>query len=78
MPNALRIGAYRFFFWSHEKRDEREAKFWLEPLVELSDNWGFASHELNHVGKLVEKYREGLLERWYDHLGENRNHSGAG
>lgn len=80
MPDALWVGPYRFFFWSrensepphvHVKRDRQEAKFWLEPLVELTDNWGFASHELNQVRKLVEDYREILLERWNDHLGKD-------
>ena len=56
MPVAWRHEAYRFFFWSqesnepphvHVKRDRLEAKFWLEPVVELAQNWGFARHELN-------------------------------
>jgi hypothetical protein len=63
MPLALRIGAYRFFFWSrensepphvHVKREKMEAKFWIQP-VELAQNWGFARHELNHVTGLVQQ-----------------------
>ena len=42
MPVALRIGPYRFYFWSRENhepphihvgRDRVEAKFWLEPVA---------------------------------------------
>ncbi len=41
MPTVLRIGAYRFYFYSHEPnepshihidRDNLSAKFWLEPV----------------------------------------------
>jgi hypothetical protein len=48
MPKVLEIGPYRFFFWSrennepahvHVQRGCEEAKFWLEPVVELSANW---------------------------------------
>lgn len=47
MPEALRSGPYRFFFWSrennepphvHVRREKMEAKFWLEP-VEVAQNW---------------------------------------
>lgn len=40
MPTSLRIGAYRFYFYSydcneprhtHVDRDENMAKFWLDP-----------------------------------------------
>ena len=55
----------------HVKRDRQEAKFWLEPFVELVENWGFASHELNRIRGLIEHYREKLLESWHDHFGEN-------
>ena len=41
MPTVLRVGAYRFFFYSadagepphiHVGRDDNVAKFWLDPL----------------------------------------------
>ena len=83
MPALLRLGPYRFYFWSreadepphvHVKRDRDEAKFWLEPIVELAGNWGFARHELNRVRRIVEEQRELFLERWHEHFGdENRD-----
>jgi hypothetical protein len=45
MPTVLRIGAYRFFFFSNEgheppqihvERAEAAAKFWLHPEVRLA------------------------------------------
>lgn len=77
MPDAWRYGPYRFFFWSrennepahvHVKRDRSEAKFWLAPVVELAQNWGFARHELNEIRRLVEENQEKILESWHDHF----------
>jgi hypothetical protein len=47
-----------------------EAKFWLDPIVELSANRGFARHELRRVQELVELHRERLLEAWHGHFNE--------
>jgi uncharacterized protein DUF4160 len=49
MPTALRVDPYRFFFYSgdhnelshmHIERDDKTAKFWLEP-IRLERNRGF-------------------------------------
>ncbi|MBF0337046.1 MAG: DUF4160 domain-containing protein [Nitrospirae bacterium] len=53
MPNVLRVGSYRFFFYSadgsepkhvHVECDDRIAKFWLEP-VRLHHSIGFNTTE---------------------------------
>ena len=52
MPTALRIGPYRFYFYSydcnelrhmHVDRENMSAKFWLEPVVSLAENHGYKS-----------------------------------
>jgi hypothetical protein len=72
MPTVLRIGSYRFFFYSsdggeprhiHVERDDCEAKFWLDP-VRLEWSHGFASHELNVVAEMVEDHEAELMEKW--------------
>ena len=72
MPTILRIGPYRFHFYSREDnepphihiaRDDLEAKFWLEP-VYLARNYGFPGKELNKLAKLVEEHQSMLLEAW--------------
>lgn len=77
MPNVLRSGPYRFYFYSHEPnepphvhvdRDDLSAKFWLEP-VELARNLGFTPHELNRLERLVQEHRNDFLEAWDEHLG---------
>jgi hypothetical protein len=75
MPTVLRVGPYNFVFYGsdagepphvHVKRDRQEAKFWIDPLIELENNHGFAPHELTIVRKLVEEHREFLLEKWHE------------
>jgi Domain of unknown function (DUF4160) len=77
VPTVLRIGPYRFFFFSNEGREpphihvkagEDEAKFWLDP-VALASNYGFNSRELNVIEDLVDGHRDELLEAWHEHLG---------
>jgi hypothetical protein len=78
VPTVLRIGPYSFFFVSldysepphiHVRRDNRVAKFWLDP-VALQKTGGFASTELNSMGNLVQENRDYLLERWYEFFGD--------
>jgi len=70
MPTVLRIGRFRFFFYSNENNEpphihvkaaENEAKFWLN-LVRLAFNHGYRSHELNEVERLVKDNQAALLE----------------
>lgn len=77
MPTVLRIGRYRFLFFSNEgmepphihvKAGEEEVKFWLDP-VELAANYGFKAHELNEVEQIVREYQMVLIEAWHEHLG---------
>ena len=72
MPTVLRVGPYRFFFYSgdqsepphvHIERESKEAKFWLDP-VRLARSHGFAAKEINEIEKLVVDNRQLLLDRW--------------
>lgn len=78
MPVCLRVGGYRFFFWSNENdepphvhvaRAEHYAKFWLEP-VSLVRNRGFRRNEITEVHQIVQQYRAALLECWNVHFGD--------
>ncbi len=77
MPTILRIGPYRFYFYSNEKGEpphihvQRErflAKFWLNP-VALAGSKRFASHELRIIQKHIEENSEIFLEAWNEHIG---------
>jgi hypothetical protein len=74
MPTVLRIGPYRFFFYSgdrnepqhvHVERDDKVAKFWLDP-VRLQINGDFSGSETNRIESLVEENREILAGSWND------------
>ena len=77
MPNVLRTGPYRFYFYSHEPneplhvhvdRDNLSAKFWLLP-VGLAQNLGFSARELRHIREIVEQNQQDFVEAWNDYFG---------
>ena len=79
MPTVLRIGPYRFYFYSHEPnepphihvdRDVLSAKLWLDP-VSLARNFGFSARELNILHSLVTAHRTSFLEAWNGYFGVN-------
>ena len=72
MPALLRIGGYRFFFYSLEDREPphihvahagRYSKFWLNPVI-LASSRGFRSHELTTIRQLVDENQEFFVEKW--------------
>lgn len=76
MPTVLRSGPYRLFFYAgdrdepphvHVERDDRTAKFWLEP-VRLERSGGFKSQELNRLRNLVDENHKQLRRGWDDYF----------
>ena len=72
MPTVLRIGPYKFFFYSreagepahiHVEAGEKEAKVWLANL-HLAMSYGFKPHELTELLALVKEHRALFLEAW--------------
>ncbi|MGK5094344.1 DUF4160 domain-containing protein [Deltaproteobacteria bacterium TL4] len=60
MPTILRIGPYRFFFYSgdggepihvHVEREDQIAKFWIVP-VRLHSSGGFSRKEISNIDKI--------------------------
>jgi hypothetical protein len=77
MPTILRIGPFRFFFYStesgepphiHIQRERMLAKFWLQP-VALSNSTKFSANELRKLEQLVLENRDTLLEAWNEYFG---------
>ena len=73
MPTVLRVGPYRFFFYSSDRAEpmhvhveggDGSAKFWLAP-VRLHASRGFARHELSRLQRLVVEHREHLVRAWH-------------
>ena len=77
MPTVLRVGPYRFYFYSHEPnepphvhvdRDRLSAKFWIDPPA-LARNLGFPAHELRKIQEIIVNYKPELLEARHGYLG---------
>ncbi len=76
MPTILRIGPFRFFFYSNEngepahvhiQRDDSLAKFWLKPVV-LASSTRFSPKDLRKLESLVEDNREKFVEAWNEYF----------
>ena len=76
-PTVFREGAFRFFFFSREEsrihihvaHTDGEAKFWLEPNIELALNKGLNSKQVSEALLLVQQHREEILNAWKQHFG---------
>jgi hypothetical protein len=52
----------------HVISPDGEAKFWIEPQVELAINKGLASTELNELKHIVEERQNEIREHWRRHF----------
>jgi hypothetical protein len=76
-PTVFRSGPYRFYFFSREESRmhihvdsaEGEAKFWIEPEIELARSHGLPERELTRLRKLVEEHEDVIRTAWYKHFG---------
>jgi hypothetical protein len=77
MPTILRVGPYRFYFFSNEgdepphvhvDRDAGTAKVWLGSL-ELARSRGFRPKDISAILGIITEHRAALLEAWHDHFG---------
>lgn len=73
MPTTLRLGSYRFYFYSydcgeprhmHVDREKMSAKFWLDPAVTLAANYGFNRKELRDIERIMRENLELLRNEW--------------
>jgi hypothetical protein len=77
LPTILRVGPYRFYFYSHDLREpphvhvdagDKTAKLWLNP-VAVARNMGFAAVELSRIKAMVTEHRAEFIEAWNEHFG---------
>jgi len=78
MPEVLRVGGYRFFFFSregneprhiHVEQAERYAKFWLEP-IELAESRGFRGSELRELHGIIAAHHQQFITAWDEHFNQ--------
>jgi hypothetical protein len=76
-PTILRERGYRFFFFSREEPrihvhvycGDGEAKYWLEPTIELAKNHGLSAKDLRTVHSLIEEHEDDIRGAWAKHFG---------
>ncbi|MGE5301391.1 MAG: DUF4160 domain-containing protein [Acidobacteriota bacterium] len=71
MPTVLRVGSYRFHFYSMNlesrhifmlKTPDGECKFWMEP-IRLAGNKGVSPRTIREIEKLVFEHQTLLKEK---------------
>lgn len=76
-PTVFRDGPFRFFFFSreearlhiHVQSADGEAKFWVEPSIELARNYGLSAQDLRRVEELIEEHEQEIRDAWGSHFG---------
>ena len=53
----------------HVIKEDKEAKFWLEPIVEVAYKGDFNQHEINQLQQIVEKDADYLKKQYKLHIG---------
>jgi Domain of unknown function (DUF4160) len=76
-PTVFRDGPFRFYFFSREEPrmhvhvscGDGEAKFWLEPVVALAQNYGLSDRQIRDAQTLVEAHIDECRSSWKAHFG---------
>ncbi len=75
-PTVFRESGFRFYFFSreeprlhvHVQSQSGEAKFWLEPTVELAQHTGLSRSELTEAFRLVKEHENDIRSAWHTHF----------
>ena len=75
-PTLFKEGRFRFFFFSreeprlhvHVEGSKGEAKFWLDPDLELAQNEGLTKAELSRARRLVVQHEQEIRQAWKEHF----------
>ena len=72
MPTVLVLLGMRFYYWArehepilvHVRKGNAEARFAIEPQVELTENFGLKPHELALAEEIIKDNRQYMIEHW--------------
>ncbi len=75
-PTVFRAKGYRFYFFSLEEDrmhvhiacSDGDAKFWLEPEIEVAISKGLRPHHLKTIRKIIEEHYHEIANAWREHL----------
>lgn len=77
-PIFRRENGYSFKIYSNEEdrkhihviKAESEAKFWLEPVIELAENYGFNNKEIKNITQIIEQYGDEFKRKFTEHISQ--------
>jgi len=75
-PTVFNEDGYRYFFFSREESrmhvhitsGDGEAKFWLEPEIELANNYHYSRKHLKKVESFIEDHYDEIINAWKQHF----------
>ena len=75
-PTVFREAGFRFYFFSreeprmhvHVQSCNGEAKFWLEPSIQIAQNHGLSMKELNEADSLIREHQNEIRTAWQQHF----------
>ncbi len=76
-PTVFNESGFRFFFFSREEPrmhvhahcGHGEAKYWMEPEIELAKNYGLTTKDLQIARQLIEAHADAIRNAWRKHFG---------
>ncbi|MDR0976430.1 MAG: DUF4160 domain-containing protein [Prevotellaceae bacterium] len=77
-PIFRREDGYTFKIFSNEEerkhihvtKAECEAKFWLEPNIEMASNHGFSNKDIKRITQIIEQYGNDFKRQFTEHIGK--------
>ena len=75
-PTIFRDSGFRFYFFSREEARlhvhvhgaNGEAKFWLEPKIDLAQNYGLSSRQIKTALRLIREHEDEIRAAWQIHF----------
>ncbi len=75
-PTIFKEKGYRFFFFSREETrmhvhvicNDGEAKYWMEPDIELANNYHLSRPQLKEIENLIEEHYDEIKNAWREHF----------
>jgi hypothetical protein len=76
-PTVFRYKNYRFLFFSREEQrihvhvtcPDGEAKFWIEPEIELARFHGLTEGQLHEIRDFIKEHQDDIRNAWTKHFG---------
>jgi hypothetical protein len=75
-PTVFRCKGYRFYFFSREEKrmhvhasaSKGEAKFWIEPEIELAINYGLTKRDVGNILEIIREKKDEIIDGWKEHF----------